>query len=171
MPVEIAHSTAYSSPIRSVLQDQCDARSTILGHRAPLIHTWAPCPRFLLFPKFCSAVSLSLSLSSVLITILALCPLVFPPLCILNNYSSPWFCQVSDVYPEPFEYSITFGVRSGIDRLPSIEGHIKKKKNRLPSIRNSSPFCQVSDVYLEPFEYSITIFSNMYHYYWQGSSS
>ena len=28
---------------------------------------------------------------------------MFPPPCILKNYSSP-FCQVSDVYPEPFEY-------------------------------------------------------------------
>ena len=29
-----------------------------LGHRAPLIHTWAPGPRFLLFPKFRSSLSL-----------------------------------------------------------------------------------------------------------------
>ena len=55
-------------------REECDARSTILGHRAPLIRTWAPRPRFLLFLKFRSA----LSLSSVVITILALCPLVSP---------------------------------------------------------------------------------------------
>ena len=35
----------------------CDARSTILGHRAPLIHTWAPRPCFFLFPKFRSALA------------------------------------------------------------------------------------------------------------------
>ena len=116
----------------------CDARSTILGHRAPLIHTWPPRPCFLLFPKFRSPLSLSLSLS-----LLGLdyhpgsVPSCFPPLCILNNYSS-LFCQVSDVYPEPFEYSITLILVSevgSLDRLPSIEDHIKKgKKNRLPSI-------------------------------------
>ena len=77
-------------------------------------HTWAPrpsnpylgtAPLFSSLPEvpFCSR-------SSVLITILALCPLVFLPLCILNNYSSP-FCQVSNVYPEPFEYSITYAPR------------------------------------------------------------
>ena len=74
-------------------------------------HTWAPRPSNPYLgttPLFSSLPEVPFfSLSSVLITILALCPLVFPPLCILNNYSSP-FCQVSDVYPEPFEYSITF---------------------------------------------------------------
>ena len=102
----------------SLNRHDCDTRSTILGHRAPLIHTWAPRPCFLHFPKF-----RSLSLSSVLITILALCPLVSPPLCIF--YSSPFF-QVSDVHPEPF-----FQV----------------------SDVHPEPFCQVSDVYPEQFEY------------------
>ena len=110
-----------------------------LGFRKPFTcvwctqyHTWAPClsnpylgtaPLFSSLPEvpFCS---LSLSLLSLDYhpgSVLS----CFSPLCILNNYSSP-FCQVSDVYPEPIEYSTTVCIRS----LARLLKRRKKKKDR-----------------------------------------